>query len=62
MCEANAYMERSGKEELILEGVDIIKPEDGKLLLKNIFGEQKILDSKIKFISLVDHKIILEEN
>jgi len=61
MCEANAYMDKGGKEELILEGVDIIKPEDGKLFLKNIFGEQKILGSKIKYISLIEHKIILEE-
>ncbi|MDY6862627.1 MAG: CooT family nickel-binding protein [Thermodesulfobacteriota bacterium] len=62
MCEANAYVEKSGKEELILESVDIIKPEEGKLFLKNIFGEQKILNSRIKFISLIEHKIVLEEN
>ena len=60
MCEANAYLEREGKEELILENVDIIQPENGKVFIRNIFGEQKLLDSRIKRISLIEHKIILE--
>ena len=60
MCEANAYLEREGKEELILENVDIIEPENGKVFIRNIFGEQKLLDSRIKRISLIEHKIILE--
>ncbi|MBI4621560.1 MAG: CooT family nickel-binding protein [Desulfobacterales bacterium] len=61
MCEANAYLERDGKEELIMESVDIIEPEDGKVFIRNIFGEQKVLNSRIKKISLIDHKILLEE-
>ena len=61
MCEANAYLERNGKEELILESVDIIEPEDGKVFIRNIFGEQKVLNSRIKKISLINHKILLEE-
>ena len=60
MCEANAYLERDGREELIMESVDIIEPEDGKVFIRNIFGEQKILNSRIKRISLIDHKILLE--
>jgi len=61
MCEANAYLEREGREELILESVDIVEPEDGKVFIRNIFGEQKVLKSRIKKISLIDHKILLEE-
>lgn len=62
MCEANAYLVREGKEELFMEAVDVIEPEgEGKLLIINIFGEQKILHGKIKEISLVNHKIILEK-
>ena len=60
MCEANAYLERDGREELVLESVDILEPENGKVFIRNIFGEQKVLNSRIKKISLVDHKIILE--
>jgi len=61
MCEANAYLERDGKEELLLESVDIVEPENGMVFLRNIFGEQKVVSSRIKRISLIDHKIVLEE-
>lgn len=61
MCEANAYLFREGREELILEAVDILEhDEDGKIRLANIFGEQKVLDAKVKSMSLVNHKIVLE--
>jgi predicted RNA-binding protein len=61
MCEANVYLIKDGKEELVLESVDIIEPEDGKVFIRNIFGEQKVFNSKIKKISLIDHKILLEQ-
>ena len=61
MCEANAYLFKEGKEELILEAVDILEQaEEGKIRLANIFGEQKVLDAKLKKMSLVNHKIVLE--
>ena len=61
MCEANAYIERDGNEELLLESVDILEPENGKVFIRNIFGEQKLVSSRIKKISLIEHKIVLEE-
>jgi len=61
MCEASAYLVKEGQEELVLESVDVIEPEGGMLKLVNIFGEQKILPVTIKKLSLVDHKILLEE-
>lgn len=60
MCEANAYIFKDGKEEMFLESVDVIEPEEGKLRLVNIFGEQKVIDAKIKKMALGEHKIILE--
>ena len=61
MCEANVYLLKEGKEELILEAVDIVEPhEEGKIRLANIFGEQKVLNAKLKSMSLVNHKIVLE--
>lgn len=61
MCEANAYIFENGKEELYLENVDIMKPEEGKIYLKNLFGEQKVFEGEIKEISLLRHKIVLEK-
>ena len=62
MCEANAYIETDGNEELYLENVDILRPEDGKIFMKNLFGEQKFFEGSIKEISLIKHKIILKKN
>lgn len=61
MCEANAYIFHNGKEELYLESVDIMRPEEGKIFLRNLFGEQKIFDGEIREISLLQHKIVLEK-
>lgn len=61
MCEANAYIEKDGREELYLENVDILKPEDGKIYMKNLFGEQKFFEGRIKEISLIRHRIVLEK-
>ena len=59
MCEANAYIDKDGIEELILESVDIVEPQDdGSFRLVSIFGEQKILKGKLKGMNLVDHKIV----
>jgi predicted RNA-binding protein len=62
MCEANAYFFRDDKEELILNSVDLVKPQDdGGFLLVDIFGTQKMIKGKLKQMNLVDHKIIFEE-
>ncbi len=61
MCEANAYVYKDGGEELYLENVDIMRPEEGRIFLKNLFGEQKVFEGEIKEISLLRHKILLEK-
>ena len=62
MCEANAYLYNDGNEDLLLESVDLIEPQDEeRFLLTSIFGEQRIIHGKIKSMNLVDHKIIFEK-
>jgi predicted RNA-binding protein len=62
MCEASAYIVHpDGTEVLLLEGVDIVEPEEGGVRLVSIFGEQKFLRARLKQMSLVNHKILLEE-
>ena len=62
MCESHAYIMKDGKEELFLENVDVIKPEEGgRLLIRSIFGEQKVFDGHIREISLLKHRIVLEK-
>lgn len=61
MCEANVYINRDGQEELFLENVDIIIPEGNRIFMRNLFGEQKTFEGFLKEISLLKHKIVLEE-
>jgi predicted RNA-binding protein len=61
MCEANAYVLKNGQEELYLDSVDIILPEGENIYMKNLFGVQKTFQGRVKEISLIRHKIILEE-
>ncbi|MFH1596362.1 MAG: CooT family nickel-binding protein [Pseudomonadota bacterium] len=61
MCEAAAYLLKNGREELVLEDVDVIEPDGEHLRLVNIFGEQKVLKATILSLNLVNHKVILVE-
>ncbi|MBN1832396.1 MAG: CooT family nickel-binding protein [Deltaproteobacteria bacterium] len=60
MCEAAAYLLKDGQEELLLESVDLLESSNGEIKMVNIFGERKEFRGKIRSLSLVDHKIILE--
>ncbi|MBU4320660.1 MAG: CooT family nickel-binding protein [Thermodesulfovibrionales bacterium] len=59
MCESNAYIEDNGNEILYLEAVDILRPEGGKIYLKNFWGEEKVFKGEIKEISFLKHRIVL---
>ena len=61
MCESNAYVYKDGQENLYLENVDVLIPEGTTVFLRNLFGEQKTFEGHVKEISLLRHKILLEE-
>ncbi|HBI23891.1 MAG: RNA-binding protein [Nitrospirae bacterium RIFCSPLOW2_12_42_9] len=62
MCEASVYLLKDGREEFLLDSVDILEPQEGgKIYMRNLAGEQKVLTARIKGIRLVEHKIILEK-
>ena len=61
MCEANAYIIRNGEEELVMESVDRIEPEDDGLRLVNIFGDQKFIHAHVHALFFANHKILLKE-
>jgi len=60
MCESNVYMLKNGKEELILENVDFLENNGKQVKIIDIFGDKKMVRAKVKTLSLVEHKIILE--
>lgn len=61
MCEANAYMINGNDQELLMEAVDSVEPEESGFRLVNIFGEQKFVRGVIHSLSLVDHKIFFKK-
>ena len=62
MCESNAYLVKEGKEELLMESMDILEPlEEEGYRLVDIFGVQKTVKARIKGMNLVNHKILFEE-
>jgi len=60
MCEANAYLIKDGEEEIIMEGVDILRAEKNGIYLQDIFGGHRTIKARIKEMNLVDHRILLE--
>ena len=62
MCEANAYLIKDGHDRIIMESVDILRPEGDSIYLENIFGEKLEIKARIKKMNLVDHRILLVED
>lgn len=60
MCEANAFILRNGKEEKVLENVDLVELEGDEVRLVNIFGEQKSLKARLKLYNNSEGKIVFE--
>ena len=62
MCEANVYLIKDGSEKVIMESVEIMRPEGEDIYFENIFGERLEIKARIKEMNLVDHRIVLVEN
>ncbi|MCD6272611.1 MAG: CooT family nickel-binding protein [Deltaproteobacteria bacterium] len=62
MCEASVYLIKNGSEKIVMENLDIMKPEGENIYFENIFGEKLEIKARIKEMNLVDHRILLVEN
>lgn len=60
MCLSKAYFERGGNRELLMAEIASVKIEDGKLLLRSLFGEEKEVEAIIRQIDFVSSSILLE--
>ena len=61
MCEANAYLIVNGKEQLIMESVDLVEPAgENEWVLVSMFGEKKTVTGRIKSMELVEHRVLFE--
>ncbi|GAI15868.1 unnamed protein product [marine sediment metagenome] len=62
MCETKVYIEKDGKKEEIFENVIDIQSEKDGFFLKDLFGEQKFIKAKIKYIDFMKHEMVLTES
>jgi len=62
MCETKVFIEKDGKKEEVLENVINIQNEEDGLLLKDLFGEQKLVKANIKYIDFMKHEMVLTES
>lgn len=60
MCEAHAFVLQDGREVKLLESVDELEVNGEEIRLVSIFGEQKIIQGKIKRYNNSERKIVLE--
>jgi predicted RNA-binding protein len=60
MCDLNAYVLKQGKEELLLESVNQVRVENGEVVVRNLFGEEKKLRGQVREVSLVKNRVIVE--
>jgi len=60
MCEAHAFILKEGKEEKVLENVDLVELEGDDVKLTNIFGEQKSLKARLRLYKNSEQKILFE--
>ncbi|RLC25141.1 MAG: RNA-binding protein [Deltaproteobacteria bacterium] len=60
MCEAHAFILKDGKEEKVLENVDLVELEGDDVKLISIFGEQKTLRARLKRYNNTERKILFE--
>lgn len=62
MCETKVFVKKQGQEELFMEDVISVIPEQDNLKISNLFGENKTIKGKIGEIQFLEHKIVIEQS
>jgi len=60
VCDLKAYVRDNGREELVLESVNLIRSEGGEVVLRNLFGEEKRIRGEVREVSLAKNRVVLE--
>ncbi|MCL6472972.1 MAG: CooT family nickel-binding protein [Firmicutes bacterium] len=59
MCETNVFIEKDGEQEVLMKDVISITPQGDKLLLVDLFGEQRQIKAEFKELKLLEHMVVL---
>jgi predicted RNA-binding protein len=60
MCEATAYVLKSGEEQTVLKSVDEVKIEGEEVRLTSIFGDRKTINARFKLYDNSSGKLLFE--
>lgn len=61
MCEATAYLIKSGKKKEIMKDVVTVDVQGKRLLFRDLLGNEKRLSAQIKKVDLLQHKVTVVE-
>ena len=61
MCDLKAYLKKNDKEELLLESVNYIHAEQGEVVVRNLFGEEKKVRGEVREVSLAKNRLLVEQ-
>jgi len=61
MCDLKAYLKMNGQEELILEAVNQVRAENGTVIVRNLFGEEKTVRGEVREVSLAKNRLVIEQ-
>ena len=61
MCDSNVYLMHGDKEVLLMESLDYLRQEEGRVILRDIFGEEKTIQGRLKELHLSKQRVVLEE-
>ncbi|MDI6894046.1 MAG: CooT family nickel-binding protein [Bacillota bacterium] len=62
MCQSRVVTLREGREEVVMDDVVTVRPQDDRLLLQDLYGQEKVIRARIKELQLMDHRIVIEED
>ena len=61
MCDLKVYVATQGKEELLLEAVNVVRVEEGEVIVRNLFGEEKRVRGAVREVSLIKNRLVVEQ-
>ena len=62
MCDLKAYIKKQGNEELLLESVNYVHVENGEVVVRNLFGEEKKVRGAVSEVSLTKNRVLVEQD
>lgn len=59
MCEANAFLEKNGADDIVMKNVGRLTFERDEIVLESFLGEQTRVAGELKEINFLENRIII---